>query len=592
MLLFCQQPSCKWSSIFPQIQILIRSTLLFNPSHSYSSRLSFQVFIRSVSTQEIYECNIQIGSLSRSGKIEAARELFDKMPERDVVSWNAIITGYWQNGLFEESKRLFQLMPKRNVVSWNSMIAGCVENESIDEAFYYFQNMTERNTASWNAMISGLGKYGHIEEATRLFEKMPRRNVISYTAMIDGYAQNGEIERARALFNRMPRKNSVSWTVMISGYVENGKFAEARELFDLMPEKNVVVITAMITGYCKEGNTEGARSLFNELHHRDLVSWNAMIAGYAQNGNGEEALKLLYTMLKMGVRVDHSTLVSVLTACSSLASLKEGKEIHLLVVRSGFESNISVCNALITMYSKCGSICDSELAFGQISSPDLVSWNTIIAGYAQHGHYEKALGLISEMELNGFKPDGITFLSILSACAHAGKVKESTYWFHSMVSHYGITPRAEHYACLVDMLSRAGQLEKAYEVIQQMPFEPDSGVWGALLSACRVYLNVELGELAAEKLVELEPLNPCAYVMLSNIYAATGMWRDVTRVRSLMKEQGVKKQPGYSWTEIANKVHLFLGGDISHPEIDKIHLELKRIGLQMRMMDDFQDIVA
>ncbi|OVA20906.1 Pentatricopeptide repeat [Macleaya cordata] len=572
---------------FSKIRILIHRT--FHPLDRHF--LQQQQPIRTISTQQIYDCNVQIGSLVRAGKIEAARHLFDKMPKRDVVSWNAIVTGYWQNGFLQESKKLFELMPVKNVVSWNSMIAGCVENARIEEACEYFHKMSKRNTASWNAMISGFVKYDRIDEASKLFEEMPQRNVISYTAMIDGFAQNGEVERARALFDQIPRKNSVTWTVMISGYVENGKFDEARALFDLMPEKSVVAITAMITGYCKEGKMENARSLFEGIQYKDLVSWNAMIAGYAQNGNGEEALTLHLRMLEMGMKPDHSTLISVLTACSSLASLKEGKQTHVLVTKKGFETNISVCNTLITMYSKCGSIRDSEVVFGELESPDLVSWNTIIAGYAQHGHYEKALSSFYEMGLNGLKPDGVTFLSVLSACGHAGKVMESMDWLGLMVSDYGVSPRAEHYSCLVDILSRAGKLEKAYEIIQEMPFEADAGVWGAILAACRVHLNVELGELAAKELVKLEPQNSGAYIMLSNIYAAAGMWREVTSVRWLMKEQGIKKQPGYSWTEIGNKVHFFLGGDISHPEIDEIHSELGRIGMQMKMADDFGDIL-
>ncbi|KAJ4965372.1 hypothetical protein NE237_017221 [Protea cynaroides] len=591
-LSFCQRPS--WSNytlLFAKTQFFNRWNLFFIcPLDRFSSRQYLQPNVRQVSTQRIYASNVQIGALVRAGNLEVARQVFDRMPKRDVVSWNAIFTGYWQNGLFEESKRLFDLMPLKNVISWNSMIAGCVQNDRIDEAYQYFTKMPERNTASWNAMISGFVRYGRIEEAKRLFEEMPQRNVISYTTMIDGYTQIGEIERARALFDSIRRKNDVSWLVMISGYIENDMFVDARALFDLMPEKNVVAITAMITGYCKEGKMGSARILFDEIQHKDLVSWNAMIAGYAQNGDGEEALKLHSQMLKMGIKPDHSTFVSLLTACSSLPSLKEGREIHLVVVKSGFESDISICNILITMYSKCGSISDSEIVFGLINCPDIVSWNAIIAGYAQHGHYEKALGLFHEMELNGIKPDGITFLTVLSACDHSGKVKESIEWFNTMRNVYEIAPRAEHYACLVDILSRAGQLDEAYKIIQQIPFEADARVWGPLLAACRVHLNVELGEIAANELVKLEPQNSGAYIMLSNIYAAAGMWGDVTRMRGLMKEQGVKKQPGYSWIEVANKVHSFSGGDISHPEIGKIHLQLQRIGLQMKMFYGCEDI--
>ncbi|KAK9285898.1 hypothetical protein L1049_025099 [Liquidambar formosana] len=487
-------------SLLPEIHVLIRTNISLLHSHDRcSTRYFIHQSLKLFSTHDVYACNVEIGALSRAGKIEAARQLFDKMLTRDVVSWNAILTAYWQNGHLNESKRLFGLMPVRNVVSWNSMIAGCVENERIDEAFEYFQMMPERNTASWNAMISGFTSYDRVEEASRLFEEMPRKNVISYTAMIDGYANNGEIERARALFDCVPCKNAVTWTVMISGCVENGRFDEARELFDRMPDKNVFAMTAMITGYCKEGKMENARILFEEIHYRDRISWNAMIAGYAQNGSGEEALRLHSRMLKMGMQPDHSTLVSVLTACSSLASLEEGRQTHVLLVKTGFESNVSVCNALITMYSKCGGILDSELAFRQIDSPDLVSWNTIIAAFAQHGLFERAYVIFKQMGLKGFKPDGITFLSLLSACGHAGKVNESMSFFDSMVQQYGIAPRSEHYACLVDILSRAGQLEKAFKIIQEMPFEAGLAVWGALLASCGVYLNVELGELGSQQ---------------------------------------------------------------------------------------------
>ncbi|KAI5335867.1 hypothetical protein L3X38_026001 [Prunus dulcis] len=216
--------------------------------------------------------------------------------------------------------------------------------------------------------------------------------------------------------------------------------------------------------------------------------------------------------------------------------------------------------ALITMYSKCGAILDSELAFKQIESPDLVSWNTIVAAFTQHGLYERALAFFNQMGLLGFQPDGITFLSMLSACAHAGKVNESIDLFEAMVSNYGIAPRSGHYACLVDILSRAV-----------------------------FYVNVQIGELAAKKILDLNPHSSGPYVSLSNIYATAGKWRDVARLRTLMKEHGVKKQHAHSWTEIGNKVHIFLGGDISHPDIDKIHLMLKRISLHMAV-DDFAEI--
>ncbi|KAD7117539.1 hypothetical protein R6Q59_005846 [Mikania micrantha] len=534
------------------------------------------------SFRDVYKSNVRIGRLSREGKMDLARKLFDEMPNRDVVSWNAIITGYWKNGLIEESKRLFDSMPLRNVVSWNSMIAGCIECGSIDAAYLYFNEMPKRNIASWNAMISGFIRHEMIEESLKLFEEMPRRNVISYTAMIDGYAQIGEIEKARKLFESMPIRNEVSWTVMISAYVEIGKFDEAKELFGQMPYKNVVSVTSMITGYCKEGNMDDARVLFEQIQHRDDVSYNAMITGYAQNGRGEEALRLLIDMIRSRLRPDQYTLVSILAACSSLASLTEGKQTHALVFKYRFNTNVSVGNALITMYSKCGNILDFESIFEHICTPNIVSWNTIIAAFAQHGLYEKAVCYFKKIELHGIEPDGITFLSLLSACGHAGMVKESLYWFESMKTIYKAEPRYEHYACLIDILGRSGQVEKAYKMIQEMPFEADFGVWGALLAGCCFSLNIELAELAAQEIMKLDPKNSGAYVMLSNIYAASGLWRKVTKVRLLMKENDVKKQTAFSWMEIDNMVHHFVGGDASHLAIDEVHAVIVQLYSHMK----------
>ncbi|XP_010681000.2 pentatricopeptide repeat-containing protein At4g02750 [Beta vulgaris subsp. vulgaris] len=544
------------------------------------------------STQHVYDCNTKITALFRAGNIEAARQLFDKMPTRDIVTWNALLTGYWQNGFFPESKKVFESMPERNVVSWNSMVAGCIENDMIDEGFQYFGMIPKKNVASWNAMISGFVKYGKVEEAIRLFRKMPYRNVVSFTSMLDGYLQKGMVGEARDLFDQIPQKNSVTWTVMISGYVENAMFLEARDLFEQMPNKSIVATTAMVTGYCKEGKMEDARVLFDQLSQKDHVAWNALITGYTQNGNGEDALKLFSEMFRLGVQPDKATFVSILTACSFLTSLKEGRQTHSLAVKSGFGLNLSVCNALLSMYSKCGGVVDSKLAFTEICSPDVVSWNTIIAGFAQHGLYEKTCALFNEMRANGFAPDGITFLCMLSACGHSGKINDSMAWFESMVKEYGISPRSEHYACLVDILCRKGQLEKAYEIILEMPIGGDCGIWGALLAACHVYLNAELGELAAKKILELDPHNSGAYVMLSNIYARCGMWKEVAKVRCSMKEQGVKKQSAYSWIELGDEVHIFVGWGVSHPEIDKILSNLKQFSFHLKTAEDVADLLS
>ncbi|KAK7399581.1 hypothetical protein VNO78_10766 [Psophocarpus tetragonolobus] len=542
-------------------------------------------------SSDVYHANLNIAALSRAGNVDAARKLFDKMPTKDVVTWNSMLSAYWQNGLLQHSKSFFDSMPLKNVVSWNSMIAACLQNDDLHDAFRYFAAAPEKNAASYNAMISGLARCGRVGEAQRLFEEMPCPNVVSYTSMVDAYSRvEGGIGRARALFQAMPRRNAVSWTVMINGLVENGMCHEAWEVFVRMPQKNDVARTAMITGFCKEGKMDEARSLFEEIQCRDCVSWNIIITGYAQNGGGEEAWSLFSQMIRTGMQPDDLTFVSIFTACASLASLEQGRQSHALVIKHGFDSDLSVSNALITMHSKCGGIDGSELVFGQIYYPDLVSWNTIIAAFAQHGLYDKARSYFDQMVTDSVQPDGITFLSLLSACCRAGKVHESVNLFCLMVHNYGIPPRFEHYACLVDVMGRAGQLQRACKIINEMPFKEDSSIWGAVLAACCVHLNVKLGELAARRILNLDPYNSGPYVMLSNIYAAAGKWKDVHRIRVLMKERGVKKQRAYSWLQIGNKTHCFVGGDPSHPNINDIHVALRRITLHMKVKTDYEEI--
>ncbi|XP_062196049.1 pentatricopeptide repeat-containing protein At1g56690, mitochondrial-like isoform X2 [Phragmites australis] len=537
--------------------------------------------------------NQRISALGRAGDLAAARRVFDAMPQRDVVSWNALLTALWRGGRdLPAARRLFDAMPSRNVISWNSVVAGCLAHGDLGAASAYFARAPRRNVATWNAMLAGFVRLGRVDDAERLFGEMPERNVVSYTAMVDGLARFGEVGRAREVFDAMPERNLVSWAAMISGYVENGMFVEARKLFEEMPEKNVVACTAMITGYCKEGDAESARRLFDEIRVKDVISWNAMIAGYVHNRHGEEAMRLHVVMHKEGVKPDHATLIAVLTACSALALLRQGRSTHAVAIKAMLESSISFSNALMTMYSKCGSVSESELVFMNIKSHDIVSWNTIIAAYAQHGKYQKAISLFHEMEAHGLAPNDITFLTVLSACGHVGRVDVSLKLFDLMSSKYAISPRAEHYACIVDILGRAGQLEKACNYIKEMPFKAEKNVWGALLGACQTRGNVQLGELAAKMLVQSDSESSGPYVMLSNIYAAAGMWGEVNQVRGRMKEKGVKKQPGYSWTEITNEVHMFVGGDASHPEMRNIISELRKISFHMHMTIDETHIMA
>eukprot|EP01018_Ginkgo_biloba_P001792 Gb_35793 [translate_table: standard] len=523
-----------------------------------------------------------ITGYAQRGRIEDACHLFDKMPERNVISWTAMITAFVQNGRLEDARQLFDKMPERNVVSWTAMITGYAQNGMVEDARALFDEMPERDVVTWNAMIAGYTQCGRIEDAKQLFDKMPQRNAASWNAMIAGYGQNGRIESASQLFNKLPERNVVSWNSMISGLAQNGKIDDAQQLFDTMPERNALSWNAMLAGYAQNGRVEDARQLFDKMLRPDVISWNAIIAGYAQNEHGEESLKLYSQMQKAGISPNESTITSVLTACASLAALEQGRQVHEHIIKMGFESNVFVASALITMYCKCGNIENAHHAFKNMPERDVVSWNAMISGFALHGHGKEALKLFEQMLQANMKPDDFTLVGVLSACSHAGLVDEGLHYFHSMTRDHSVTPSVDHYSCMIDLLGRAGLLDEADEFIKSMPFKPTITMWGSLLGACRIHRNAELGHRVAECIFKLEPKNAAPYVTLSNIYAAAGRWDDVLNVRKMMKAREVKKNPGCSWIEVKNRVYVFLTGDKSHSQMDKIYATLEILSKQMR----------
>ncbi|XP_057963082.1 pentatricopeptide repeat-containing protein At1g56690, mitochondrial [Malania oleifera] len=589
--------------------------------------------------------NSQISRFARLGQIDHARRVFDRIPSKNIVSWNSIIAGYFQNCLPREAKILFDKMPERNTVSWNGLIAGYVKNRMVSEARKIFDMMPERNVVSWTAMVRGYVEVGMISEAESLFWQMPEKNVISWTVMLGGLIQEGRIDEARQLFDMMPVKDVVARTNMITGYCQEGRLAEARELFDEMPRRNVISWTTMICGYAQNQRVDIARKLFEVMPEKNEVSWTAMLIGYTQCGrieaaselfdamlvksvpacnamilgfgqNGQvakarevfdkvrekddgtwsamikcyerngcelEALDLFALMQREKVQPNFPSLISVLSVCASLASLDHGKQIHAQLVKSQFDNDVYVASILMTMYVKCGDLVKAKQVFDRFSSKDIVMWNSIITGYAQHGLGKEALGVFSEMRYLDIEPDDVTFVGVLSACSYTGKVKEGIEIFESMKFKYQVEPGTEHYACLVDLLGRAGHVKEAMTLIVKMPVEADAIVWGSLLGACRTHGNLDLAEVAAKKLVLLEPKNAGPYILLSNIYASKGRWGDVSELRKTMRARSVSKSPGCSWIEVDKQVHMFTGGEsVCHPEHTMIERMLEKLSGLLR----------
>ncbi|KAH9314913.1 hypothetical protein KI387_023540, partial [Taxus chinensis] len=320
---------------------------------------------------------------------------------------------------------------------------------------------------------------------------------------------------------------------------------------------------------------------------------------YTHNGCCDETFALFREMQLSGLKPTHVTIASVIPACSQLTLLLYGKALHGCVLRSGFDLNAFVNSALIDMYAKSGAINLARQVFDRMSERDVVSWTAVITGYGLHGRSEDVLALFNEMNNSGTKPDHVTFVAVLSACSHAGLAIEAWRYFNLMSHDHNMTLGLEHYACMVDLLSRSGCLDEAYNFITSMPLEPNSGIWGVLLGACRIHCNVELGERVAEYLFKLDPRNEGYYVLLSNIYATAGKWDGVAKVRKMMKDRGLRKKPGCSWIEVNCRVHAFVGDDRLHPESEEIFAMLESLSKQIKsigyvpdtsfVLDDVED---
>lgn len=402
------------------------------------------------------------------------------------------------------------------------------------------------------------------------------------SAAIQMYGACGMMAEAKRMLT--PCSDSACWNAMIDGYVKNGDLVASKELFDVMPCRNIRSWNAMISGYVRNGMIDESKKLFDDMPQRDGVSWSAIINGYVQCGCFTDALLMFRRMLKEGVTIDKFVLSSALTACANVCALEQGRWIHAYIDRNFKQLDPVLGTSLVDMYAKCGHLDFASVVFKKIRQHKQVfTWNAMISGFAIHGRANEALEFFAIMQKENIKPNAITFIAVLNACAHTGLVDEGYKHINSMEKDFGIAPTTEHYGCMVDLLGRAGLLEEAESMINSMPMKPNAVVWGALLGACRIHGNAELGERVAKILLELEPENSGRYAVLSNIYAKAHRWDDVSKLRKLMKCRGIKTIPGVSLIECEGVVHEFIAGDHRHPNAKEIHTKLKEVLKRLKM---------
>ncbi|KAK9740064.1 hypothetical protein RND81_03G008500 [Saponaria officinalis] len=500
-------------------------------------------------------------------QLRDAHKVLDEIAEPDVVTFSAMIAGYARNGSVDSAKGLFDEMGtsglKPNLISWNGLITGFNQSGLYFEAITAFRDMQlagcQADGSSFSSVLAATADLEDLNVGYQVHNYVIKRGFVSdvwvVSALVNMYGKCRRVPEMKSAFDEL-------------GYMETGS------------------CNALATGLARNGLVDDALVLFKQMrgHGMDLnvVSWTSMVSCCSQNGKDIEALELFKDMQLAGVKPNAVTIPCLLPACGNIAALMHGKAAHCFSLRRGMVDDVFVGSALIDMYAKCGKIRDSQLCFDKMPEKNLVTWNVIIGGYAMHGNYKEAFEMFDAMQKSGQKPNAVTFTCLLSACNQKGLVDEGWHYFNNMSEKYGVEARMEHYACMVSLLSRVGKLDEAYSLIKEMPFEGDGCVWGALLSSCRVYKNLHLGEIAAKRLFELEPRNPGNYVLLSNIYASKSMWDDVDKIRDLMKQTGLKKNPGCSWIEIKNKVHMLLAGDKEHPQMAEIIRKMETLGNEMK----------
>lgn len=509
---------------------------------------------------------------------------------------NHLINMYFKCGDDMEARKVFDKMAVRNLYSVNNMLSGYAKMKNLKAARALFDEMPERDVVSWNTMVIAYAQSGIPDEALRFYRELRRQSIgyneFSFAGVLTVCVKLKKLELTRQVHGQVLAAGFLSNVVLASSvvdaYAKCGVMVDAKRLFDEMRVKDVPAWTTMVSGYAKWGDMKSASELFDKMPMKNPVSWTALIAGYARNGLGHEALALFTKMAWYRIRPDQFTFSSCLCACASIASLKHGKEIHGFFLRTNFRPNTIVVSSLIDMYTKCGSLKTGCLVFYLSGNKqDVVLWNTMISAFAQHGHGEEAMQMFDDMVRSGVKPDRVTFVVILNACSHSGLVNEGLRIFQSMTADHHIVPDQEHYACLIDLLGRAGCFIELLNQLEKMPFEPGDQVWNAILGVCRIQGNIDLGRKVAEHLIKLDPQSSAAYVLLSSVYAALGKWELVEKVRHLMDERHVRKERAISWIEIDHKVHAFTVSDRLHPLKESIYSVLEQLADQMEFDASF-----
>ncbi|KAF9616142.1 hypothetical protein IFM89_028608 [Coptis chinensis] len=588
----------------------------------------------------IHVKNSLVAMYAKCGKLSAARRFFEELDTKDTVTWNSIISGYCRRGKNEEALRLFDRMRAEGVepgvITWNILIASYNQMGNSDVALELMKKMESHGIApdvfTWTSMISGCAQNKRTNQALELFREMvlagvepngvtiasavsacaslkalnngmelhalgvklrSTGDVLLGNSLIDIYSKCGDLEGARSIFDMILEKDVFTWNTMIGGYTQAGYFGKAYDLFTRMQDSavtpNVITWNVMISGYIRKGDEDQAMDLFQRMEadgttKRNVASWNSLISGLLQNGQKNKAFRFLRQMQSCSTRPNSITMLSILPACANLVATKKVKEIHGCVLRGRLQLETSVANTLIDAYAKSGNILYARVVFEHLPSRDVISWNTLMAGYVLHGCPNEALNIFEQMRLLGPKPNRGTFVSIILAYSLAGMVEQGNSTLSSMTNDYQISPGSEHYSAMLDLLGRSHRLGEAVNFVEEMGIEQDYAIWDALLTASRVHGNIALAVRAAECLFDMGPKSVNIYRLLVQLYGLSGRSDDAVKVRKPQKWSGLEYSTGCSWIEMKNTVHTIGTGERSMTNSKRIYSQLARIAEEIKIV--------
>lgn len=543
-------------------------------------------------------------------KLHDAIKVSKQTPEYDVLLWTSVISGFTHASKAKEAITALHEMKKfgfaPNNFTYSNVLKACTTALSLDlgKQIHSWVIMTglETDVCVGSAMVDMYMKCSHFTgDALRVFRGITSPNVICWTSLISGFAEHGFEEDSFESYEQMRAAGVLPNSFTISTILRACSIAKSYnhtlKLHGYIIKSNlfwdIVVWNALVDAYAALAMVDDAWHVIGRMSHRDTITYTSLATRINQMGHHEMALDVITHMNNDDVKMDGFSLTNFLSASAALATMETGKQLHCYSVKSGFGSSISVLNGLIDLYWKCGCASDAYRVFGEISEPDIVSWNSLISGLVSNGYVSSALSAFEDMKLAGCKPDSVTVLSVLSACSRGGLVDLGLEYFHTMKEKYDIAPQLDHYICLVDLLGRAGRLEDAMEVIVTLPFKPDPLIYKTLLGACNLHRNIPLGEDMARRGSELDPSDPAFYVLLAKLYDDSGQSDLAIKTRRLMRERGLRMNPEQSWIELRNKVHIFIARDRSHPQINEVHEKIESIITEFQrrgyLYDDRED---